>query len=636
MRDAADTFWKAPSGARRRSLLIASALLFVGVFVADLTTSGNEALVGALYALPIALVAFELGLAFGLGAGMLAIVLFASADLGSADFVGNIGSYVSQGVVFLVFGGVVGALADNGRRISAEATRFWELSTDLLCTVGFDGYFKRLNGAWERTLGWTTQELRSRPFIDFIHPEDREVTDAEEAALTSVDHETHNFENRYRCKDGTYRTMLWAAKSTPGAELTYATGRDVTERKRVEQAAEAARAEAEHANRAKSEFLSRMSHELRTPLNAVIGFGQLLELDDLDTSQGESVEQILKAGRHLLQLINEVLDISRIESGTMSMSLEPVHLGSVLAEALSLIRPLADEAAVRLAADPTELAGLHVLADYQRLKQVLINLLSNAVKYNRHDGEISVRCDELPAGRVELAIADTGRGIPADDLERLFDPFDRLGAERTDIEGTGLGLALSLQLIKAMGGTIKAESKPEMGTTMRVELDGAEGAEGAEGAPEDEAWTQLAVTAANGSPQGTIIYIEDNLSNLKLVERLIDRLPEVRLIPAMQGRLGVDLARLHHPDLILLDLHLPDLHGREVLQQLKRDPDTAAIPVVLLSADATARQVERLQADGAAEYLTKPIDIDVLLKTITRTLPARSPKQKQSPRSQVT
>ena len=750
MRDAADTFWKAPSGARRRSLLIASALLFVGVFVADLTTSGNEVLLGALYALPIALVAFELGLAFGLGAGMLAIVLFASADLADAHFVGNVGSYVSQGVVFLVFGGVVGALADNGRRISAEATRFWELSTDLLCTVGFDGYFKHLNGAWERTLGWTTQELRSRLFIDFIHPEDREVTEAEEAALTSVDHETHNFENRYRCKDGTYRTMLWAAKSTPGAELTYATGRDVTEhkraeekfrellesapdamvivngcgeiqlvnaetktlfgytreeligqpveilmparyrtrhpdarggffseprarpmgaglelwglrkdgrefpleislspletedgllataairdvteRKRVEQAAEAARAEAEHANRAKSEFLSRMSHELRTPLNAVIGFGQLLELDDLDTSQGESVEQILKAGRHLLQLINEVLDISRIESGTMSMSLEPVHLGSVLAEALSLIRPLADEAAVRLAADPTELAGLHVLADYQRLKQVLINLLSNAVKYNRHDGEISVRCDELPAGRVELAIADTGRGIPADELERLFDPFDRLGAERTDIEGTGLGLALSLQLIKAMGGAIKAESEPEMGTTMRVELDGAE-------APKDEAWTQPAVTAANGSPQGTIIYIEDNLSNLKLVERLIDRLPEVRLIPAMQGRLGVDLARQHHPNLILLDLHLPDLHGREVLQQLKRDPDTAAIPVVLVSADATARQVERLQADGAAEYLTKPIDIDVLLKTITRALSARSPKLKQSPRSQVT
>jgi PAS domain S-box-containing protein len=750
MRDAADTFWTALSRVGQRSLLIASALLFVGVFVADVTTSGNEVLLGALYALPIALVAFELGLAFGLGAGMVAIVLFAASDVVDANFVGNVGTYVSQGVAFLVVGGVVGALADKARRISAEANRFWELSTDLLCTVGSDGYFKRMNGAWERALGWTTQELRSRPFIDFIHPEDREATEAEEAALTSADHETRNFENRYRCKDGTYRNMLWAAKTTPGAALTYATGRDVTEhkraeekfrdllesapdamvivngcgeiqlvnaetktlfgytreeligqpveilvparyrtrhpdnrggffsrprarpmgaglelwglrkdgrefpleislspmktgdgllataairdvteRKRIEQAAEAARAEAEHANHAKSEFLSRMSHELRTPLNAVIGFGQLLEIHDLDTSQRESVEQILKAGRHLLELINEVLDISRIESGTMSMSLEPVSLGSALAEALSLIRPLADEAAVRLAADPTELAGLHVLADHQRLKQVLINLLSNAVKYNRHDGEISVRCDELPAGRVELAIRDTGRGITADELERLFDPFDRLGAERTDIEGTGLGLALSLQLTKAMGGTIKAESEPEMGTTMRVELDRAE-------APKDEAWTQPAVTAANGSPQGTIIYIEDNLSNLKLVERLIDRLPEVHLIPAMQGRLGVDLARQHHPDLILLDLHLPDLTGREVLQQLKRDPETAAIPVVMLSADATPRQVARLQADGAAEYLTKPIDIDLLLNTMTGALSARSPKLQQSPRVQVT
>jgi CheY-like chemotaxis protein/anti-sigma regulatory factor (Ser/Thr protein kinase) len=280
---------------------------------------------------------------------------------------------------------------------------------------------------------------------------------------------------------------------------------------------------------------------------------------------------------------------------------------------------------VRLAADPAE---IYVLADHQRLKQVLINLLSNAVKYNRHGGEVSVRCDKLPDGRVELAIADTGRGIPADELERLFDPFDRLGAERTGIEGTGLGLALSLQLMKAMGGTIKAESEPETGTTMRVELDGTEG-------PEDEAWTETAAAAANESPRGTIIYVEDNLSNLKLVERLIDRLPEVRLIPAMQGKLGVDLARQHHPDLILLDLHLPDLRGQEVLQQLKRDPDTAAIPVVMLSADAIPGQVDRLKAAGAAEYLTKPIDIDLLLKTIAGILSARSPKLKQLPRSRV-
>jgi PAS domain S-box-containing protein len=629
--------------------------------------------------------------------------------------------------------------------LSAESAGFWELSTDLLCTAGFDGYFKNLNASWERTLGWTPQELRAQPFIEFVHPEDREQTEAEAAKLSSAPEETVNFENRYRCKDGSYRTMLWGAKSVPEEELIYATARDVTDLKRAEeelrnserfldsvlehipnmvfvkdaeelrfvrfnragekllgysqgeligksdhdlfpsheadsfvqkdrevlasgeivdipeepidtrendsrllhtrkvairdargepryllgiseditdrklaeQAAEAARAEAERANRAKSEFLSRMSHELRTPLNAVIGFGQLLELDDLDPRQREGVEQILKGGRHLLELINEVLDISRIESGTISMSIEPVHLGSVLAEALSLIRPLADQAEVRLVGDPAELANLHVLADHQRLKQVLINLLSNAVKYNRRGGEISARCNDLPDGRVELAITDTGPGITAEKLERLFDPFERLGAERTGIEGTGLGLALSMRLMEAMGGTIKAESEPENGTTMRVELDRAEG-------PQDEAATpKTAPTAANGSLGGKILYIEDNLSNLRLVERLIDRLPEVRLIPAMQGKLGVELARQHQPALILLDLHLPDLHGREVLQQLKRDAATAAIPVVILSADATPGQVERLTAAGAAGYLTKPIDVDLLLKTITAALPAR-------------
>src|SRR5207245_8521529 len=220
-----------------------------------------------------------------------------------------------------------------------------------------------------------------------------------------------------RCKDGTYRTMLWGARSIPEEDLIYATAKDVTDLKLAEQAAHSARAEAEHANLAKSEFLSRMSHELRTPLNAVIGFGQLLELDDLDPPQREGVEQIVKGGRHLLQLINEVLDISRIESGTMSLSLESVHLGSVLADALSLIRPLADEAKVRLSADPAELADLHVLADHQRLKQVLINLLSNAIKYNRHGGETSVRCFVRPKGRVEVTIVDTGRGMTAEMLE---------------------------------------------------------------------------------------------------------------------------------------------------------------------------------------------------------------------------
>jgi signal transduction histidine kinase/CheY-like chemotaxis protein len=429
-----------------------------------------------------------------------------------------------------------------------------------------------------------------------------------------------NFENRYRCEDGSYRTLLWSATSVPDEGHIYAFARDITGRKQAELAAQAARAEAERANLAKSEFLSRMSHELRTPLNAVIGFGQLLELDELDPRQTEAVEQILKAGRHLLDLIDEVLDIARIESGTMSMSLEPVHVGSVLADALSLIRPLADEAGVRITGDPSECGNLHVHADQQRLKQVLINLLSNAVKYNRPGGEVQVRCSEMTEERVEIAVADTGHGMTPEQLGRLFDPFDRLGAERGEVEGIGLGLSLSLGLVEAMGGTITPESKPEVGTTMRVEFAGAEGRE-------DQAAARHAAPGATNGHRGarrTIVYIEDNLSNLKLVEQLLDRLPEVRLIPALQGRLGIDLARQHRPDLILLDLHLPDQHGREVLHELKRDPATAAIPVVIVSADATPAQLERLRADGAAEYVTKPIDVELLLKIVTGSLPAHA------------
>jgi signal transduction histidine kinase/ActR/RegA family two-component response regulator len=372
------------------------------------------------------------------------------------------------------------------------------------------------------------------------------------------------------------------------------------------------RAQAEEANRAKSEFLSRMSHELRTPLNAVVGFGQLLELDDLESSQRESVEQILKAGRHLLGLINEVLDISRIESGTMSMSLEPVHLGSVLADALSLISPLADQAGVRLTIDPADLADVYVYADRHRLAQVLVNVLSNAVKYSQSGGEVSGSYEEPAPGRVALSITDTGEGIAADKLHRLFEPFDRLGAERTDVEGTGLGLALSLHLMEAMGGAIAAESTHGEGTTMRLEFARTEPAQ-----IEAERAEPVAATA-NGWHRATVVHIEDNPSNLRLVERALDRLPGVRLVSATQGQVGVDLVREHNPNLVLLDLHLPDLSGAEVLDRLKGDVATASIPVVIVSADATPGQVERLQDAGAAAYMTKPIDVGLLLETVNR------------------
>ena len=378
-----------------------------------------------------------------------------------------------------------------------------------------------------------------------------------------------------------------------------------------------ATAEADRANRAKSEFLSRMSHELRTPLNAILGFGQLLEMDALSERQAEGVGHILRAGRHLLGLINEVLDISRIEAGRLSLSLEPVPVRETIAQAMQLVGPTATVLAVTLRVGAVD-ERLHVLADRQRLQQVLLNLLSNAVKYNRPRGTVTIGCERAGDERVRISVTDTGPGIAAEKLERLFVPFDRLGAEATGVEGTGLGLALSKSLVAAMSGTMDVRSEPGTGSTFSVELAVASAPEAA----------GLAAVAADGPlaaparPQ-TILYIEDNLSNLRLVESILSRRPGVTVLSAMQGRVGLDLARHHLPDLVLLDRHLPDIPGEEVFRLLAEDPRTRAIPVVMLSADAILTGVQRLLDAGVRAYLTKPLDVRRLLDVIDETLEAR-------------
>ena len=372
-----------------------------------------------------------------------------------------------------------------------------------------------------------------------------------------------------------------------------------------------ARRDADRANQAKSEFISRMSHELRTPLNAILGFAQLLGLDELDGDQRESVDQIVRAGRHLVQLIDEVLDIARVEAGELRLSPEPVNVSELIAEAIALVAPLATHRSIKLVTIGTDTEA-HVRADRQRLKQILLNLLSNAIKYNREGGDVRVSVDSDDSQRVAIAISDTGAGILPEKLSKLFAPFERLGAEHGNVDGTGLGLALSRRLAEAMGATLEVQSFAREGSTFSVKLQRVPVPELAEGNVE-----QLPVVVLGDR---TILYIEDNLSNLRLVERLLARHSKVTLLPAMQGSIGLELAREHQPDMVLLDLHLPDLPGDEVLLRLRAEPATRDTPVVVLSADASAGQIRRLRAAGATAYLTKPIDVHELLEVVERCL----------------
>ncbi len=384
------------------------------------------------------------------------------------------------------------------------------------------------------------------------------------------------------------------------------------ELRQAREQAEQAQERADCANRAKSEFLSRMSHELRTPLNSILGFGQLLEMDDLTPARREAVTHILKGGRHLLGLINEVLDISRIEAGRMSLSPEPVSVGALIRECMELVSPLAAERHVHLlGAAADDAREVFVTADLQRLKQILLNLLSNAIKFNRQEGTVRCCVQEAPGARMRIKVSDTGPGIPPDRMERLFVPFERLGAEQTGVEGSGLGLALSRHLAEVMGGALGVESEVGTGSAFWVELPLAEPLH----QRLERAGVPLPAPAdlRDSARPRIVLYIEDNLPNVKLIGHLMANRPEVRLVPAMQGRLGLELAREHRPHLILLDLHLPDIPGDDVLRQLQERPETRGIPVVVVSADATPARIKRLIEAGAREYLTKPLDVRRLL-----------------------
>ena len=489
-------------------------------------------------------------------------------------------------------------------------------SQDVICTIDDTGRFLTINAACQDLWGYAPSELIGRPYIDLVHPDDRPKTNEADASVRQ-DGKLTDFVNRYVRKDGTIVDVLWSASWSETDKIFFCVAHDVTERQRSEKALREAKEEADRANHAKSEFLSRMSHELRTPLNAILGFGQLIERQDPTDVQRGRIGHIIGAGRHLLDLINEVLDISRIEAGRLQMSVEPVCVGDALAEALDLMRPLAAERSIELCIPSSPDETSHVLADRQRFKQVLLNLITNAVKYTPRQGRVTFSSGPAPDDKMRVVISDTGPGIPPDKLSRIFTPFDRLGAEQSDVQGTGLGLALSKRLMHAMGGSIGVTSDVGRGSTFWVEL--ASTASPLQGA---SPLKKTHATKHNGAlpiEKRTVLYIEDNLSNLTLIEQILEEQPDIELMTAMQGAIGVDLARQHSPDLILLDLHLPDMPGWEVLAQLKGAAETRHIPTIVISADATTRQIDRLMALGASAYLTKPLNVTEFVRVLEET-----------------
>ncbi|MGH2653452.1 MAG: hybrid sensor histidine kinase/response regulator [Actinomycetota bacterium] len=496
------------------------------------------------------------------------------------------------------------------RRFQAVA----ENTPDAIVTVSSDSVITYFNRGAETMFGYEMAEVVGQQ-VTMLMPERYRRPHREGMARYLASGEAHvlgkTVELAGRRQDGSeFPLELSLSSWSTGEGISFiASIRDITARKEADEAIHRTREEAERANQAKSEFLSRMSHELRTPLNAILGFGQLMEMDDLGPEHRESLTQILKAGRHLVDLIEEVLDISRVEAGRLSLSLEPVAIDETVRECLELLAPSAKHRSVGLTWDAEAASGRYVMADRQRLKQVLLNLLSNAVKYNRPDGEIRVSFREQD-GRVRLEVADTGPGIAPEDRERLFVPFERLG--QTEAEGTGLGLALSKGLVEAMGGSIGMESQEGEGSLFWVEL--FEAREPMPSARESQLEKPLGSEIPDRAR--TVLYIEDNPINLGLVDKILARRPGMRLLSAMRGGLGLELARLHRPDLILLDVHLPDMPGEEVLRRLREDPATRHVPVVVISADAMPERVQRLLAGGARAYLTKPLDVRRLLKLV--------------------
>ncbi len=481
------------------------------------------------------------------------------------------------------------------------------------------GRILKPNPAYCRLLGYTEEELLARSVGQVTYPDDR-LEDAKLlAAMTRGESDVYRREKRYLAKDGTVvhvRLTVALLRDAAGRpEYTVGVVEDIGEHLRLAEA-ERAREQAETSNRAKSEFVSRMSHELRTPLNAMLGFAQLLGLDrkpSLAEHQRAWAGQIQQAGWHLLHMINDTLDLSRIESGVLELELVPLELTPLVNSALAMIEPAAEKRRLQIV-HRIERRAQGVLGDETRIKQILTNLLSNAVKYNVDGGRILVKARLTEAEVVEISVSDTGLGMTRAQMDDLFQPYNRLGRERDAVEGTGIGLVISRKLAELMGGSLRAQSVAGEGSTFILTLPRAAIGDG------DLSTGGELPTDPAGYHQRLVHYIEDNETNIEVMRGILQRRPQVTLSCSINGLDGLAAIRQRRPSLILLDMHLPDIEGIELLRHLKADDSLCSIPVVIVSADATTAHIEEALTAGAAHYVTKPVNLPNFLAILDELL----------------
>ncbi|MEN3365057.1 MAG: hypothetical protein V7606_2331 [Burkholderiales bacterium] len=512
------------------------------------------------------------------------------------------------------------ALLDQELRDQHFYTRsLIESNIDALMTTDPSGVISDVNQQMEMLTGCTRDELIGSPFKNYFTDPERAETGI---AQVLREGKVTDYELTAQARDGKQTVVSYNATTFHDRDRklqgVFAAARDVTERKQIELTLqenyvelENAKAAAEKANQAKSEFLSSMSHELRTPLNAVLGFAQLMASDTPPPSkpQKQSIDQILQAGWYLLRLINEILDLAMIESGKVTLSQEAMSLADVLHDCEAMIEPQAQKRGIRMTFPHFD-NMYYVHADRTRVKQVMINLLANAIKYNSDGGAVIVECKMSSENRVRVSVTDTGAGLAPEQLDQLFQPFNRLGQAAGSEEGTGIGLVVTKQLVELMGGVIGVSSTVGMGSVFWVELAATSAPVLAyDNSSEPAIEGRSDATTKTLAPRRTLLYVEDNPANLALVEQLIARRDDLKLITAIDGHLGVQLARTYQPDAILMDINLPGMSGFDALEILRRDPATAHIPVMALSANAVPRDIARGLEAGFFRYLTKPIKV---------------------------